>query len=132
MKFQVSGALKQTGEDVSVTVEAGDYRTAEAKANAMGIVVSQVAPDNAHSDSGAVSVSLETQTSTVQTIEATGKLWKLCILLGIVLLLIGVIAIVLSFDVDSVSWLQWVARGLFLLGLLLYIAGRIGKWWYHE
>jgi hypothetical protein len=50
-EFKVKGALKETAEDVEITVEASSYRDAENKANKMGILVSDVLTVDSNSGS---------------------------------------------------------------------------------
>jgi hypothetical protein len=46
VKYVIEGAARETGEDVSISVEASDYREAEHKANALGILVSTINEDH--------------------------------------------------------------------------------------
>ena len=137
MRFKVSGALKTTGEDVAVVVEAVDFRAAEAKANAMGLVVSLVLPDEPGSQAVATDQSPVDTGEEVQTIEATGKRWKLFIMVGAVLIVVGMIVGGASIAGGFLnSFLQWAglvtAIILFLVGFVLFIIGRIGKFWFHD
>ena len=137
MRFKVSGALKTTGEDVAVVVEAVDFRAAEAKANAMGLVVSLVLPDEPGSQAVATDQSPVDTGEEVQTIEATGKRWKLFIMVGAVLIVVGMIvggaSIATGYGGGLLnSFLQWAGIILFLVGFVLFIIGRIGKFWFHD
>ena len=42
MKYEITGANRETGAEITVTVEAGDFHHAEQQANDLGIVVSSV------------------------------------------------------------------------------------------
>ena len=137
MRFKVSGALKTTGEDVAVVVEAVDFRAAEAKANAMGIVVSLVLPDEPGSQAVATDQSPVESGAAVQTIEATAKRWKLFIMVGAVLVVVGMIvggaSIANGYGGGLLNSLwQWAGIILFLVGFVLFIIGRIGKFWFHD
>ncbi len=58
----------------------------------------------------------------VTTIEATGKSWKFVQLAGVILIVIGLVAV-----------FSEVVAGLPLgvVGVVLYIVGRMGAWWQH-
>ncbi len=63
-----------------------------------------------------------------QTIEATGKRWKLLQVGGVILISLGVCG--LCSDASSSSTAAPVALTL-LAGLVLTVWGRVGAWWYH-
>ncbi|HNQ22458.1 MAG TPA: hypothetical protein PKK06_05130 [Phycisphaerae bacterium] len=60
----------------------------------------------------------------VQPVELTGKRWKLCILIGVPLMLAGLPALLVG--------ASKLATVLLALGLLATLAGKIGAWWYHR
>jgi hypothetical protein len=77
----------------------------------------------------------ESWTGPVQTIQATGKDWK-------IVQLIGGILIVVSFATcgsgayefhDLAARDALIAKGMlaFLFGVVVYVAGRVGGWWCH-
>jgi uncharacterized membrane protein YvbJ len=61
----------------------------------------------------------------VQTIEATGKVWKLLTLAGGLLFVISLIAVFISGGASKPP--VWAA----MTGGVLFILGRIGGWWRH-
>ena len=66
----------------------------------------------------------------VQTVELTGKRWKGIQLAGAVVLVIGAITCGIggaggsTGAVDAATW-------MFMLGIALFLIGRIGGWWKH-
>jgi len=60
----------------------------------------------------------------VQTIEQTGKAWKAAQLLGAVVLLVGIVWGMAGGGLPSAI--------LGVCGLVAYIVGRTGAWWYHR
>lgn len=78
----------------------------------------------------------ERHSKSVQTIEATGKKWKLLQALGIVLMLAGALALLGALFAPvfapSLTLLAGIIGGIALaLGVPLLIAGRAGGWWFH-
>ena len=61
-------------------------------------------------------------TVAVQTIEKTGKDWKVAQAVGAVAMLLGLPTCVVSGDAGAV---------VMLLGLATFIVGRVGAWWFH-
>lgn len=66
----------------------------------------------------------------VQTVEATGKLWKLYMLIGGTLGVVGTGIMFGGAYADSTA-LVVIALPLMLFGFVFYLAGRMGAWWYH-
>lgn len=73
---------------------------------------------------------------TVQTVEATAKKWKLIILIGVLFLLAGFGGCAVSCSeavnkqpVDPVS--AALMAVVLPIGVVIYLIGRIGKWWNH-
>lgn len=67
-----------------------------------------------------------------QTIEATGKKWKLMKLFGVVLIVLGFAGLCSAVSNTSPSGEGSAATGIMLLaGLILTIWGRFGAWWHH-
>jgi len=58
----------------------------------------------------------------VTTIEATGKSWKFVQVVGVILIVVGLVAL-----------FSEVVAGLPLgvVGVVLYVVGRMGAWWQH-
>jgi hypothetical protein len=82
--------------------------------------------------------------NTVQTVELTGKRWKALILVGALLTILGALlwcsglgllpgALLPNVNVSPDRAAQAFVTGLMLIivGLVLYIVGRVGAWWYH-
>ncbi len=71
----------------------------------------------------------------VQTIERTGKGWKLMLLLSMVAMVWGVVWFMMELSATSASGMPndsiAFAVLLFVGGLLLAIVARIGAWWFH-
>jgi len=70
------------------------------------------------------------QPAAVVTIEATGKKWKLAKLLGVLGLGLGVLLVIGGLSTEAPT-LGTVGLFLVLGGLMSYILGRVGAWWYH-
>lgn len=62
----------------------------------------------------------------IQTIQATGKKYKLLKRVG------GWLAIIGLFVVGAAEEQSLASASILLIGLSLYVWGRIGKWWHHE
>ena len=65
----------------------------------------------------------------VQTIEKTGKGWKLVQLMGGLIVVVGVVF-------GYWEWTEGVfpSEGFFIypgIGVVIYLSSRIGYWWYH-
>lgn len=67
----------------------------------------------------------------VQTTQATSKVWKLVIAIGSLGMLAAGVAGVSGFSQEDG---QMIANGVlgFAAAFLVYLVGRIGKWWCHE
>ncbi len=153
-KYLAKGALRATGEEVEVILEAVTPAQAELTVNDMGVVVESVEPAVADAlpvvtarpatpPLQALAVATHQQTEynqprpvtyvpamrQVQTIERTGKSWKACQLVGAIGLMISVGACMTSGGFDADGSEQYI----FLAGFsgLLFIIGRVGGWWYH-
>ena len=67
-----------------------------------------------------------------QTIEATGKLWKLIQLVGTIGILTAVsIGIAACFVDDVGSQATGIGVASLILSLPCYVVGRVGAWWFH-
>lgn len=69
--------------------------------------------------------------SKVQTIQQTGKLWKLAQMLGALGIIGGVGVLVAQgqgFVDDKTAVWSWLA---IVGGLGLWVSGRLGAWWFH-
>lgn len=66
----------------------------------------------------------------VQTIEHTGKQWKLMQLYGALLLMVAIAGVFWSFTGSSVALLVTILS--FAGGFTLVVLGRVGAWWYHR
>ena len=126
-KYEVNGADGGTAESRNLTIEAADESEAAAIANHRGVMVHDVKP--AKPDRGA------------QTVELTSKRWKTWQLAGLLTMLLGTLLIVVMFAVAAGAglvtsnaalsvWFAFMGLALFT-GMVLYLVGRIGAWWYH-
>ncbi|MCO6437262.1 MAG: hypothetical protein J5J06_09275 [Phycisphaerae bacterium] len=135
MQFQVSGAFRDSGEDVSVTVTAGDYLEAERYAHRLGIMVLRiepVVPARAVPPVERQPVSHAYEPSyappKVQTIEHTGKSLKFGMLVG------GCMAMGSPFGCllqDGESTGVLLALVLFVGGVMIMVMFRLLAWWEH-
>lgn len=67
-----------------------------------------------------------------QTIEATGKKWKLMQVVGALLIAVGFTALCASAGTTPNTGEGAVGTTLVLLaGLVLVVSGRFGAWWHH-
>jgi uncharacterized membrane protein HdeD (DUF308 family) len=64
------------------------------------------------------------ETKKVQTIEATAKRWKLMQLLGVLAIMLGV---ALMFNEPT----RLAAVLLVLIGVPMWVFGRVAAWWFH-
>lgn len=58
------------------------------------------------------------------TIQQTAKRFKLLMLLGVVAILLGLAAFLIT------PW-SYFAAALLVLGLISYASGKVGAWWHH-
>lgn len=70
-------------------------------------------------------------TMKVRTIQATSKIWKLFILIGGLLLLTGVPSLMIGIGDDRQGAVVYGVFAMFF-GVLLWILGKFGKFWFHE
>lgn len=75
----------------------------------------------------------------IRTVELTGKRWKAFILIGSLISIGGVVGIIIAVGSTSASGSRETDTTVFavsilalLIGLVTYLIGRIGKFWYHE
>jgi DNA-directed RNA polymerase subunit RPC12/RpoP len=66
-----------------------------------------------------------------QTIEATGKKWKLMQLSGVALLVVGFAGLCATASSSSAAEGSLVTGFALLGGLVLMVWGRFGAWWHH-
>lgn len=142
MKYNVSGAHRDTGEEMQVTVEARDFHEAEAKAGSLGLMISSINehhPDQPHQQpqqqqSEPTPGPLDNVPG-VRTIEKTGKIWKAQMLfaaLGAIVCFFGlVIFFGLSFQMEfDQPWLQ--IFGFATAGFVVwYGIVKAMTWWHH-
>lgn len=73
----------------------------------------------------------------VQTVEATGKKWKLIQLLGGCGIVVGILIIGVVFSDSDVDLMNYplaslkVAIVILCVSTAVYTVGRVGAWWYH-
>jgi uncharacterized membrane protein YvbJ len=71
----------------------------------------------------------------VQTIEQTGKIWKLQQLLSALLIIAGVVLVTVATSADSASEQTAIIGGIgvssLLVGLLWFLFARFFAWWHH-
>lgn len=70
----------------------------------------------------------------VQTVEQTGKIWKIQILLAVLLCIVGVVHFVMVFNDRSLSVGVFgieVGPLLVVAGIAWLIFARVGSWWHH-
>ena len=66
----------------------------------------------------------------VQTTQATSKIWKLIQLIGVLAIIVSVFLIMIGIDQEMP--VQTVGGVLVLLaGISGWIVGRLGAWWFH-
>lgn len=66
----------------------------------------------------------------ITTMQKTAKKWKVLLCLGYVFLAMGVLRMIADAGVQNSTESPGFLGVLF--GLLLWVIGRLGKWWYHE
>lgn len=164
MQYSVYCCSRSTGEDATLTIEAPTPAAAEAKANDMGFVVESVSAVASPAGGGGaapptVPVAMPAQPSdaelisrayqrsqanppivvrpipTVQTIEKTGKKWKLLMLIGSVMFIGGIGTCVASMQSATSSSDPSPVLGLAslvaIVGFLVAVVARVGAWWNH-
>ncbi len=143
MQYRVIGAIRATGQDCEVVLDALTASAAEETANGLGIMVEQVADNSPPAPRDSVSspplrqlavanrVPVQRVPSArapvanrlpVMTIEKTSKSWKAMLLLFVLLILAGLVALI--GDSDH-------ARTLLGMGILGIIVTKTLIWWHH-
>jgi hypothetical protein len=132
-RFKVYGAREDSGEDAIEQVEANDADEAEAIARHRGLLVRRVVELEGPEPSPSSTAVYVSGGRATQTIEATGKLWKAVQLLGALSAIAGAVAMVVGFNQGGAGGENPAAIGILLLlaGLLAFLVGRIGGWWFH-
>ncbi len=67
----------------------------------------------------------------VQTVEATGKLWKACQALGVLAIIVGVVVLIAGAQTKDNEGMVAIGALLFILGFIGYVIGRACAWWFH-
>jgi hypothetical protein len=86
MKFKIVGTLKESNDDIDVVISASSYRNAESQANAMGISVTDIFPEESASHQPAPSTHNQTATlydEKPKPIDITATMWLSVPTLGI-------------------------------------------------
>jgi hypothetical protein len=65
------------------------------------------------------------------TVQQTGKLWKLQMLLAALLTVVGTIMAAYEFTKDEPGDLAAIGLIALFVGLCWFIGARIGAWWFH-
>jgi hypothetical protein len=77
-----------------------------------------------------VGISPSFASTAVQTVEATGKQWKMSQVVGVLLLLGGCVTTCAAEHGPKPGVDAW-GVGAMGLGLFLWLSGRFGAWWHH-
>ena len=72
------------------------------------------------------------QGNNVQTIEATGKVWKGIQLIGALMICYGVISCVYNAYDPTPHEPSFMPTILFIGGFFVIVFGKFGAWWHHE
>jgi len=121
MKFLVVGANKEKGEDVTIELDAPTPSAAEEMAHRLNLLIERI--DSVNPTAPPTPHPSPQPRPAVQTIEKTSKKWKLMMLAGAGLVLIGIPAFFSTQNTFS---------GLIVFaGLILYIYARLAAWWHH-
>ncbi len=143
MRYRIVGIDPDTRHELALIVDAPSDAAAERVARSRGIDVSSVrpesdadAPGDEHPGSEPKVILTAPAPGSVQTIELTGKPWKAILLLGAALMILGLGAGSYALLSDpraltSPPLLAYLGAGAFIGGLLVFIVGRLGAWWYH-
>ena len=155
MRYRVTGAHRETGKVVDLTLEASTPSGAEEQANQMGVMIEHIevdAPPVAAPPAAPRADSLAEQAAQqiarapsgravvvrpakeVQTIEKTGKRWKLLILFGTILMISGLTSCILG-SAEATDSTETASLGtgflLFFGGFAIAVIGKFGAWWHH-
>lgn len=66
----------------------------------------------------------------IQTIEQTGKQWKILQLVGGLLLVGSLLSVIWALDGSETATMAMIL--LFAGGFTMAVIGRLGAWWYHR
>jgi hypothetical protein len=73
---------------------------------------------------GSASQEIHVSEKRVQTVELTGKAWKAVMIVGALAASAGVVWIVMDCINPAAYW-------VLIVGMIVYMLGRIGAWWFH-
>ncbi|MEX2672624.1 MAG: hypothetical protein WD294_10990 [Phycisphaeraceae bacterium] len=145
-EYVVRGVDRDSGFDTEMRVYAETEGNARVKAELRGMAVADVEPAG-----GSRAAALDHLGATVaaprrrghrrrrgrrvQTIEKTAKQWKLMQLVGVLMILITITGCMIAMSTSEPGGEPSAALPinmlLFFVGVCLWIAGRLGAWWYH-
>lgn len=145
MRYAILGTKSDSKEEVRLTIDAPDPLAARAEAKAQGIDVVRLEPIDeepgtvGRADDDAAPrepVLVRIEPGYVQTIERTGKTWKAFLLVGWLLLALGATTCGWSLLRDPSAaggppLLAWMGGAVALVGLAIFLFGRLGAWWFH-
>jgi hypothetical protein len=123
MKFRIIGAERQTGAEVSKVIEAPTPSAAEDRAHQMGVMVERIEMEAPPPVVAAPVPVARRAPPRVQTVEQTSKRWKGLQVIGVCLIPLGCLA--------SVAIAPEIGFGLGMVGLAVYVYGRMAAWWHH-
>lgn len=138
MQYRITGFHTASGKRRTAKVEASNEAEALTIAAKHGFSDAEVLPDEA----GDIALLAEAEPPPtrhplpgptvvhrhVQTIEATGKVWKLLTLLSMVTMIIGIVYLIQN-GAEGVK--AGLAMIVIMAGLFMAIFARIGGWWCH-
>ncbi|MCK4873004.1 MAG: hypothetical protein KAS72_09785 [Phycisphaerales bacterium] len=155
MRYTVTGAHRDSGQDMTLIIQARNFHEAEDCARGMGILVADVREFHEQNTSSEAPrppiepLSIATRhvgehqavspycppSRPVQTIEKTGKVWKAQQLLSALVTLIGVCLIAGELSLNGAEDASGERLAIAVLmiagGLLWFITARILAWWFH-
>jgi len=159
MRYRILGTDPETKQELALIVDAPTAAEAEKLARAKGISIVSTEPEPAgtpeagESEKPAPKPGGSTQGAndddelprvvltmpvpgSVQTIELTAKPWKAILFFGAFLMILGLLGAGWAIVSDPRSLtnpplLVYLGAGAFVGGLLVFIVGRLGAWWYH-
>jgi len=155
MRYRVTGAHRETGEAVDLTLDAATPSAAEEQANQMGVMIEHIevdAPPVAIPPPAPLPAGLVEQAAQqiprapsgrpvvmrpakeVQTIEKTGKRWKLLKLVGGLSMIGGVGSCIIA-SAETTDPTEagppLISMALFFGGLAVMLFAKFGAWWHH-
>jgi hypothetical protein len=147
VKFRITGAHRETGDEMDLVIDAATPSAAEERANGMGVLIERIeletTPTAPAATPAADMAPPQPVPQVVQPVQytmpppahqpvpqKTAKIWKALQLFGGLLMVGGCPAGIIG-ATRGATEIGAVGVVAFLVGLFFYVGARIAAWWFH-